>query len=83
VGSCPRRSAHWGHQVAVFLPRYGTIPLKDARRVYDSLPVWLGAARYDTSIWRADRGVPYYFLDCPELYDREGLYGVNGGGLSG
>ena len=44
-------------------------------RVHDNLPVHLVAARYDTSIYQAPAGFPFYLVDCPPLYDRAGLYG--------
>ncbi len=78
VGSLPAALRALGHQVAVLLPRYGGISLKTARRVYDSLPVWLGAARYDTSLYCIRGETPFYFLDCPPLYDRDGYYGSAG-----
>jgi starch synthase len=78
VGSLPAALRALGHQVAVLLPRYGGIGLKSARRVFDSLPVWLGAARYDTSLYLSQTETPFYFLDCPPLYDRDGYYGSAG-----
>ena len=78
VGSLPAALKALGHQVAVLLPRYGGISLKTARRVFDSLPVWLGAARYDTSLYLIQAETPFYFLDCPPLYDRDGYYGSAG-----
>jgi starch synthase len=41
VGSLPAALKALGHEVAVLLPRYATVDLKNARRVYDSLPIWL------------------------------------------
>lgn len=78
VGSLPAALQGPGHEVAVLLPRYGGIALKAARRVYDALPVWLGAARYDASLYLIHEQVPFYFLDCPPLYDRDGYYGSAG-----
>ncbi|MFB3825507.1 MAG: glycogen synthase GlgA [Bryobacteraceae bacterium] len=78
VGALPAALRSLGHQAAVFLPRYAGISLKDARRVFDSLPIWLGPARYDTSVWRAAGDIPFYFLDHPALFEREGFYGRNG-----
>jgi starch synthase len=75
VGSLPRELAALGHPVAVILPRYSGIDLKHARRVFDILPIWFGATRYDTSLYAIADPVPYYFLDCPPLYERPGLYG--------
>ena len=78
VGSLPAALKKLGHEVAVLLPRYAAVDLKAARRVYDTLPVWLPPARYDTSLYLVERETPFYFLDCPPLYDRPGLYGEDG-----
>ena len=78
VGSLPAALKALGHEVAVLLPRYATVELKAARRVYDELPVWLPPRRFDTSLYLIERETPFYFLDCPPLYDRPGLYGEGG-----
>jgi starch synthase len=78
VGSLPAALKALGHEVAVLLPRYATVDLKNARRVYDSLPIWLPPRRYDTSLYLVERETPFYFLDYPPLYDRPGLYGEEG-----
>jgi starch synthase len=78
VGSLPSALRSFGDDVAVFIPRYGSIDLKGARRVYDTLPIHLGPARYDTSIYQAAAEFPLYLLDCPPLFDRKGFYGEAG-----
>jgi starch synthase len=78
VGSLPAALKSLGYEVAVLLPRYRSVNLKTARRVYDSLPVWLGPDRFDTAIYLIQQETPFYFLDCPPLYDRAGLYGDEG-----
>jgi starch synthase len=78
VGSLPAALKALGHEVAVLLPRYAAIDLKAARRVYDLLPVWLPPRRFDTSVYLIERETPFYFLDCPLLFDRPGLYGEEG-----
>lgn len=78
VAALPPALRSLGDQVAVMIPRYGFIDLKGARRVYDSLPIYLGAARYDTAIYQAAAEFPLYLVDCPPLYDRKGLYGEAG-----
>jgi starch synthase len=76
VGSLSPALRARGEDVAVFLPRYRAISLDGLTRVYDDLPIWLGPLCYSASLYQGeDRGVPYYFLDCPPLFDRDGLYG--------
>ena len=80
VGSLPHYLRSSGDDTAVVIPRYGSIDLTGARRVYDSLPVHLAAARYDTVIYQAPAEYPLYLVDCPPLYGltRKGLYGESG-----
>jgi len=78
VGALPAALQALGHQVAVLIPRYASVDLKEARRVYDLLPVWLSPNRYDTSVYLIERETPFYFLDCPPLYDRPGFYTEDG-----
>jgi starch synthase len=78
VGSLPAALKALGHDVAVLLPRYASVDLKNARRVYDWLPVWVPPRRFDTSLYLIERETPFYFLDCPPLFDRPGFYGKEG-----
>src|SRR5215469_1108611 len=78
VASLPAALQESGDRSAVVIPRYGSIDLKGSRRVYDTLPVFLGTDRYDTAIYQAPEEFPLYLLDCPPLFGRKGLYGENG-----
>ena len=78
VGALPEALRPLGDDVAVVIPRYGSIDLKAAWRVYDHMVVHLGTTRYDTSIYQHDAPFPLYVVDCPPLYDRKGLYGESG-----
>jgi len=78
LGALPPALKAAGENVAVVIPRYGSIDLKAARRVYDPLPVFLGPNRYDTSIYLAPEAFPLYLVDCPALFDRPGFYGEAG-----
>ncbi len=74
IGSLPEALRAIGENVAVLMPRYRGVAL-EGRRIFDHLPIWLGGVSYSTSVYQIGESVPHYFLDCPELYDREGLYG--------
>jgi starch synthase len=81
VGALPFSLKARGEDVAVVLPLYrSALPhLKNADRVYDHMRLMLGTAMWDVSIKRAiERDVPFFFVDCPELFDREALYGEAG-----
>ncbi len=76
IGALPAALLAHGDEVAVVLPRYKRIPLQGMRRVYDNLPVWMGGSNYPVTVFQTEqRGVRFYLLDCPPLYDRDGLYG--------
>ena len=78
VGALPPALQELGDEVAVVLPRYGSIDLAAARRVWDSMPVHLGPDRYDLTIYQAAAAHPVYLVDCPPLFDRKALYGEGG-----
>lgn len=78
VGALPLALNEFGDDVAVVLPRYGSISLKTARRVWDRLFVHFGPEIYETNIYQAPAPYPVYLVDCPILFDRKGFYGENG-----
>jgi starch synthase len=78
VGALPSALKEAGDEVAVVVPRYGSIDLKRARRVYDGIAIYLGPTRHDVAIYQALADFPYYLVDCPPLFDRKGLYGEAG-----
>jgi starch synthase len=76
MGVLPQALNARGEEVGVVIPRYRGVALEGATRVYADLTIWLGLAAWKTDIYRAESGgVAYYLVDCPALYDREGLYG--------
>lgn len=78
AGALPSVLQGCGDDVAVVIPRYESIDLQGARRVWDPLPVFLGPARYDAAIYQAPEEYPLYLVDCPALYERKGFYGEAG-----
>jgi starch synthase len=78
VGALPVALADFGDEAAVVIPRYGSISLKSARRVWERLFVHFGPDLWETTIYQAPAPYPVYLVDCPALFDRDGLYGENG-----
>src|SRR3954466_8224798 len=78
VGALPSALRDHGDEAAVVIPRYGTLDLTGARRVYDHLPIHLGPARYDVAVYQAAAEFPLYLVDCAPLFDRTGFYGSSG-----
>ncbi|MEP7362866.1 MAG: glycogen synthase GlgA [Acidobacteriota bacterium] len=79
LGALPQALRARGEEVAVILPRYRSIPLEDAARVATSVSLHPGWMVFKADLWvKQLKGVPYYFVDCPPLYDRDGLYGSYG-----
>ncbi len=81
VGSLPLALHALGHDVRLVMPWYRAVHevtgnLPSSRR---KLSIPLGDHRYQASYRTGElKGVPVYFVDVPELYDRPGLYGENG-----
>jgi starch synthase len=53
--------------------------LYGGQRIYNDLPVWLGLTAFGASVDQVVQGgVSYLFLDCPSLFDRDGVYSHGG-----
>ncbi len=78
VGALPAALREYGDEAAVVIPRFESVELKGARRVYDHMPVHFGPERYDVAVWQVPEEYPLYLIDCPPLYDGEGFYGEDG-----
>src|SRR5215831_10532830 len=78
VGAVPAALQELGDEVAVVLPRYASIDLKAARRVWENLRIHLGLGGFDVTIYQAAAPYPVYLIDCPLLFDRKALYGEGG-----
>ncbi|HEV2304454.1 MAG TPA: glycogen/starch synthase, partial [Candidatus Acidoferrales bacterium] len=75
VEALPRSLVASGHQVSVLLPRYRGNHA--SKTIVPSMSVPLGAMMRFPAICEAGtfEGVRYYFVDDPEYFDREKLYG--------
>ncbi len=78
IEALPKALVAQGHDVAVVLPRYRKTPIKNV--LIKSLTVPMGTALRFPAIADGGRpaGVQYFFVDDPEYFDREQLYGVAG-----
>ncbi len=69
---------HLGHDVRVVLPRYRQIDIDRhaLRPVVSDLKVPLGTDKVPATIYEGRLGeMVVYFVDCPPLYDRDGMFG--------
>jgi starch synthase len=67
-----------GHDVRVVLPRYRQVDIArhGLRPVVRDLQVPLGAQTLPATIFEGRLGdLLVYFVDCPQLYDRDGMFG--------
>ena len=78
VEALPKALVGLGHDVAVVLPRYRNTPVKKV--VLKSLTVPMGTSLRFPAIAEGPRphGVQYFFVDDPEYFDRDQLYGLAG-----
>jgi starch synthase len=81
VGALPRALASLGHQVSVYLPRYRQTKLADPATVVRSITIPFDDKYRFASIVSggSQGGVRFYFVECPEYFDREALYGTAAG----
>jgi starch synthase len=78
VGALPRALAALGHHVSVFLPRYRQTKLSDPATVVRSITVPFDDKYRFASVVSggSQGGVRFYFVECPEYFDRDALYGT-------
>lgn len=83
VGALPKEILKLGHDVSVYLPLYASVrphisgePNYAVRSITIPFP---HGNRFAGIVDGGERdGVKFYFVDCPEMFDRQGLYGNNG-----
>jgi starch synthase len=78
VGALPRALAAQGHQVSIYLPRYRQTELVDPQTVVRSITVPFDDHYRFCSVVTpgSQAGIRYYFVDYPNYFDREALYGT-------
>ncbi len=84
VGALPPELVKLGHQVTVYLPLYAGVRRQLAGELtYAIRSITVPFQYYNRIAGIVDGGkrggVQYYFVDCPELFKREGLYGTAAG----
>jgi starch synthase len=79
LGALPAALARCGEEIGVVVPRYRIAQISDAERIWHAMSVWVGPHHFSVAIDQAIReGVRYFFVDCPPLYDRAGIYSESG-----
>ncbi|MEQ1883616.1 MAG: glycogen synthase GlgA [Bryobacteraceae bacterium] len=79
LGGLPPALAKQGEEVVVVMPKYGSVHVPDAERIWHVLPVVAGPHSYTVSIDQVVHGgARYMFVDCPPLYGRPGVYSEGG-----
>jgi len=80
LGALPREVALQGHQVTIYLPFYRQMSAKVKERAVAIRSLTIPFQYYNRFATVLDGGVhdgvQHYFIDCPELFDREYVYGT-------
>src|ERR1700752_3162006 len=81
VGALPRALAALGHQVTVYLPAYRQTKLTDPAVVVRSVTVPFDDQYRFASVVSGGslNGVRFYFVEYPQYFDRDALYGTPAG----
>ena len=75
LGALPAALQARGNKTAVVIPAYRQNQYPDEPRIaYRSLWIPLGTGYLADILQTTERGVTFYFIDCPPLFDREGIY---------
>ncbi|MGA2181943.1 MAG: glycogen synthase GlgA [Bryobacteraceae bacterium] len=77
IGALPAALHASGQHVAVVIPWYRGVRLAGSpKEAFRDLRVFIGPREYRVNIFETvERGVTFYLVSCPPLFDRAGLYG--------
>ncbi len=78
VAALPKQLRRQGHDARLVMPRYRQVNVEryGLQEIVRGLKVPLGAQDVECSIFLGHLDeVPVYFVDCPQLYDRDQIYG--------
>lgn len=82
IGALPREIVKLGHKVSVYLPYYRQVREHLPEKKYLIRSITIPFQYYSRFAAILDggihNGVQMYFVDCPELFDREEIYGPYG-----
>ena len=83
VSALPRALTKMGHRASVFLPYYRQVAKAVPQAAVVAPSITIPFPAYSRFVRILDggvlEGVQNYFVDCPELFDREGLYATPSG----
>ncbi len=79
LGALPAALVRRGEEVGVVVPRYRIAMISGAERIWERMSIAVGPHQFYAGIDQVIRdGVRYFFVDCPPLFDRAGVYNESG-----
>src|SRR5580658_7991077 len=78
IEALPKALVALGHDVAVVLPRYRGTPIRSIVLRGVSVPMGTSVRFPAIADGARPHGVQYFFVDDPQYFDRDQLYGVGG-----
>jgi starch synthase len=78
VPSLSKALVEKGHEVYIFLPRYGIIKQERLTLIKQNIPLHFGDKETFFNLYylKTPEGVHAMFIDYPPLFDRNGIYGI-------